>query len=90
MDEEIAKIQNRRHNDAILNEVKGAIIRVETRQEDYIKQIELCANDTKANTEVVGILKTKMNLIIWIGSGAFLLTAGAFVKNYLFKSLPPS
>ena len=78
----------RRSYDAAINEIAINVNTVMTRQEDYIKQIDTCAKQTGENALAIGSLKTKMGIVTYIGSGAFIVTLGALVKKYLFTHPP--
>lgn len=75
----------RRSYDAAINDIALNVNTIKTRQEDYIKQIEKCEDQTKKNTLAIGTLETKVSMVTYIGSGAFLVTVGTLLRNY-FKT----
>lgn len=70
------KNERRSYDDAI-NEIAINVNTVMIRQEDYIKQIDRCAEQTSKNKAAIGTLKTKMNFVTWAGSA--ISATGLFV-----------
>lgn len=78
--------KERRSYDNAINEIAINVNTVMTRQEDYIKQIDACAEQTKKNTEAISPLKIKMKIVTWVG-GACTLTGLSVIGRWIYVKI---
>lgn len=53
-------------------------------KENYLKQLNACADQTRENTKAIIPLQTKMSAVIW-GGGAFVATGLSVAGRWAYK-----